>query len=87
MGKATKFGRTGDAKRGPRSESGLRDGDDEAYGAQNIADPAAVKLGRRGGKAAAGKGGRTRWAEESPEVRAELMRKVREAKGKAKKRR
>jgi hypothetical protein len=37
-------------------------------------NPAAVALGRRGGKAAAGRGGKTRWADVSPEERSRRMR-------------
>ena len=37
-------------------------------------NPGAVALGRRGGKAAAGKGARQAWAKFSPEERSEIMR-------------
>jgi hypothetical protein len=37
-------------------------------------NPAAVALGRRGGKAAAGKGARQAWAMFSPEERSQIMR-------------
>jgi acyl-CoA reductase-like NAD-dependent aldehyde dehydrogenase len=50
-------------------------------------DPAAVALGRRGGKAAAGKAQAARWAGTTPEERRAIMRKVIEARwGKAKRR-
>ena len=48
-------------------------------------NPAAVALGRRGGKAAAGKAQAARWAGTTPEDRRAIMRKVIEARwGKAK---
>ena len=42
-------------------------------------NPAAVALGRRGGKAAAGKAQAARWAGTTPEERRAIMRKVIEA--------
>jgi hypothetical protein len=53
-------------------------------------NPAAVALGRRGGKAAAGRGGQARWAGVSAEERKRQMRDVvraRWAKKKKKKKR
>jgi hypothetical protein len=48
-------------------------------------NPAAVELGRRGGKAAAGKAQAARWAGTTAEERRAIMRKVIEARwGKAK---
>ncbi len=48
-------------------------------------NPAAVALGRRGGKAAAGKAQAARWAGTTAEERRAIMRKVIEARwGKAK---
>ena len=50
-------------------------------------NPAAVALGRRGGKAAAGKAQAARWAGTTPEERRAIMRKVIEARwGRAKRR-
>jgi len=40
---------------------------------------AAVELGRRGGKAAAGAGAKKRWKKIPPAERAEIMRRVRRA--------
>lgn len=39
-------------------------------------DPAAVKLGRKGGKAAAGKGAAKKWAAMTPEQRSEYNRQI-----------
>jgi hypothetical protein len=39
-------------------------------------DPAAVALGRKGGKAAAGKGAKQRWAKLTPEQRSEAAREL-----------
>jgi hypothetical protein len=50
-------------------------------------NPAAVALGRLGGKAAAGRAQAARWAGTTPEERRAIMRKVIEARwGKAKRR-
>jgi len=56
-------------------------------GRRKAKNPAAVALGRRGGYAAAGKGGRTRWAGVPAAERARLMEKVRAARAKKRKRR
>ena len=43
-------------------------------------DPAAVRLGRKGGLSGAGIGGRTRWQGISAEERSRIMRAVRKGK-------
>ena len=43
-------------------------------------DPAAVRLGRKGGLSGAGIGGRTRWEGISAEERSRIMRAVRKGK-------